>query len=190
MRANRAANQLRIIAGVWRGRRLVFAPVQGLRPTADRIRETLFNWLSPVIGGTRCLDLYAGSGALGFEAASRGAAEVVMVDNHSVVARTLREQRDLLGTDRVKIIEADVGTWLQGSPEPFDIVFLDPPFHANLLPGCIRQLEEKGWLAVPAWVYIEAERHLGLELPDDWDVYRDKHAGQVDYRLVRRTADR
>lgn len=188
MRSNRPANQLRIIAGVWRGRRLAFAPVPGLRPTADRIRETLFNWLGPVIGDARCLDLYAGSGALGFEAASRGAADVVMVENNPVVARTLREQRQLLDAGRVQIIEADVGAWLQSAAAPFDIVFLDPPFHAGQLPGCISLLEKQGWLATPAWIYIEAERHLDLVLPDCWEAYRSKRAGQVAYRLLRRTA--
>ncbi|MGD8311536.1 MAG: 16S rRNA (guanine(966)-N(2))-methyltransferase RsmD [Gammaproteobacteria bacterium] len=188
MRPNRPVNQLRIIAGDWRGRKLVFAPVPGLRPTADRIRETLFNWLSPVVDGACCLDLYAGSGALGFEAASRGAAGVVLVENSPVVARTLRDQRNALDASQVKVIEADVDTWLQGRPEPFDIVFLDPPFHENRLPGCLRKLEQSGWLAAGAWIYIEAERGLVLELPESWEPYRSKHAGNVDYYLMRRTA--
>ena len=188
MRADQQPNQLRIIAGSWRGRKLYFAPVPGLRPTPNRVRETLFNWLQPVIHGARCLDLYAGSGALGIEAASRGAVAVVLVDRDPQVVRTLREQLQILAADQVQVVQADVGNWLSGTPETFDIVFLDPPFREGLLPATIRQLEDDGWLAPEAWIYVEAEPELVPELPDNWELYRSKRAGQVGYQLVRRRA--
>ena len=186
MRANRPENQLRIIGGRWRGRRLRFAAQTGLRPTPDRVRETLFNWLAPVVRGSRCLDLYAGSGALGLEAASRGATEVVLVDHAATVVATLREQVALLEAGQVSVVQADVRQWLQGPSRPFDIVFLDPPFHQQLLPGCMGLLEANGWLAPDAFVYIEAEKGLQPELPENWSVYRSKQAGQVGYHLARR----
>ena len=186
MKQNHLSNQLRIIAGRWRGRKLSFASVPGLRPTPDRVRETLFSWLSPVIRDARCLDLYAGSGALGIEAASRGAAEVVLVDNDPTVVQTLREQLQLLEASQVRVVQADVGNWLSVNPAPFDVVFLDPPFRENLLAGSIRQLENGGWLAADALVYIEAEKGLVPDLPVGWEMYRSKSAGQVGYHLARR----
>ncbi len=186
MKSNQPRNQLRIIAGTWRGRSLGFAAVPGVRPTPDRVRETLFNWLAPVILGARCLDLYAGSGALGLEAASRGAAEVLLVDSDPLVVRTLREQSGMLGADQVRVVEADSGAFLRGPAEPFDVVFLDPPFREQRLPAAIRQLEAGAWLAAEAWVYLEAERELELPLPPNWELYRSKTAGQVAYHLVRR----
>jgi 16S rRNA (guanine966-N2)-methyltransferase len=186
MKADQPQNQLRIIAGSWRGRKLRFAPVPGLRPTPNRVRETLFNWLQPVIHGARCLDLYAGSGALGIEAASRGASAVVLVDRDPQVVRVLREQLQLLDAGQVQVLQADVGSWLSGTPEPFDIVFLDPPFRAGLLSAAIGQLEAGGWLAPEAWIYLEAEQGLVPDLPDNWELYRSKRAGQVGYHLARR----
>jgi len=180
-------NHLRIIGGSWRGRKLAFAPLPGVRPTPDRVRETLFNWLAPVIHGARCLDLFAGSGALGIEAASRGALQCVLVEREAQVVRVLREQVNRIGARQVRVIEADVTAWLSTASQTFDIVFLDPPFHTGLLPGCIRLLESAGWLAPAAWIYLEAEHALQLEFPDNWDVYRDRRAGQVSYRLVRRS---
>jgi 16S rRNA (guanine966-N2)-methyltransferase len=157
-----------------------------VRPTPDRVRETLFNWLNPVIRGARCLDLYAGSGALGIEAASRGAASVVLVDSNPQVVAKLREQLQLLGATRVQVVQSSVEGWLAASPEPFDIVFLDPPFRRNLLPACIRALESGGWLAADARIYLEAESSLEPELPESWELYRSKRAGQVGYHLARR----
>lgn len=184
MKANRAANQLRIIAGHWRGRKLPFAPVPGVRPTPDRVRETLFNWLSPSINGARCLDLFAGSGALGIEAASRGASRVVLVDNNTAVVKQLREQLALLQATQIEVVQANVDRWLAGQAEPFDVVFLDPPFREGLLPGCMAALAAGGWLAANACIYIEAERHYQLILPAGWELLRSKHAGQVDYHLA------
>jgi 16S rRNA (guanine966-N2)-methyltransferase len=184
MKANRAANQLRIIAGRWRGRKLSFAPAPGVRPTPDRVRETLFNWLSPGINGARCLDLFAGSGALGIEAASRGASRVVLVDNDTAVVTQLRAQLAVLQATRVEVVQANVDRWLAGQAERFDIVFLDPPFREGLLPGCMAALAANGWLAANAVIYIEAERHYELVLPAGWELLRSKHAGQVDYHLA------
>ena len=186
MRANRAQNQLRIIGGRWRGRKLTFAALPGLRPTPDRVRETLFNWLAPIIRGSRCLDLYAGSGALGLEAASRGAARVVMVDHAADVVGALREQLANLEDSEVEVIQADVVQWLRGQAQAFDIAFLDPPFRQGLLSESMRLLEANGWLAEDSFIYIEAEKDLRPDLPEGWEIYRSKQAGQVGYQLVRR----
>ena len=187
MKTRQAANQVRIIAGTWRGRRLSFAPVPGLRPTPDRVRETLFNWLSPVVRGARCLDLYAGSGALGLEAASRGAAEVVLVDNDPQVVAALGRQLESLGAQQVRVVQADVQQWLSGAVSQFDIVFLDPPFRRQLLAPCVQLLESRGWLSAQARIYIEAEKGLAPELPDNWELLRSKLAGQVGYHLAGRS---
>ncbi|MEN8108262.1 MAG: 16S rRNA (guanine(966)-N(2))-methyltransferase RsmD [Pseudomonadota bacterium] len=186
MRSNKPQNQLRIIAGQWRGRKLPFASVPGLRPTPDRVRETLFNWLSPVIAGSRCLDLYAGSGALGLEAASRGAADVVLVESKRTVVDSLNGQVRLLAAEQVHVLHADASVYLRGQAQPFDIVFLDPPFRQGQLDGIMEQLEENGWLTGDAWIYIEAERQQRLELPVNWCVHRSKTAGQVAFYLVNR----
>lgn len=187
MKMHPAANQVRIIAGTWRGRRLSFDPVPGLRPTPDRVRETLFNWLSPVVRGARCLDLYAGSGALGLEAASRGAMQVVLIDNDPQVVASLERQQGILGAHQVRVVRADVLQWLAGSASPFDIVFLDPPFRRQMLLPCIRELENRGWLSDKARVYIEAEKGLVPELPENWELLRSKAAGQVGYHLAMRS---
>ena len=180
-------NQLRIIGGEWRGRKLAFADVEGLRPTGDRIRETLFNWLAPYLPGARCLDLFAGSGALGLEAASRGAARVVMLDRAPTVVRLLREHCATLRADGVEVLQADALQYLGGHAEPYDIVFLDPPFHEGLLQPCCERLEAHGWLAPRAWIYLEAERGLGEpRLPVGWEMHRSKAAGEVGYFLARR----
>ena len=187
MRANRVQNQLRIIGGQWRGRKLGFAPLPGLRPTPDRVRETLFNWLAPDIRGSRCLDLYAGSGALGLEAASRGAAGVVLVDRSREIIASLQEQVAMLDARQVETVQANVLQWLRGPPRVFDIVFLDPPYGQGLLADSIRLLEANGWLAPEAVIYLESEKDLQLDLPDAWQVYRSKQAGQVKYQLVQRS---
>ena len=182
-------NQLRIIGGRWRGRRLLFPDVEGLRPTPDRVRETLFNWLAPSIEGARCLDLFAGSGALGIEALSRGAAEVVLVERQPRAVRQLRQNLAQLGAAAAQVISADVLVWLGGPSRPFDVVFLDPPFGTGLLAPVCMALEQKGWLANGARIYLEAARDTPkLELPENWQVVRDKTAGQVSYRLAVRQA--
>lgn len=182
-------NQFRIIGGRHRGRRLHFPGTEGLRPTPDRVRETLFNWLMPVIAGARCLDLFAGSGALGIEAVSRGASRVVLVDCHAAVARQLRDNLALLDAGNAGVVQADALAFLAGTPEIFDVVFLDPPYGSELLAPCIARLEPGGWLADPAWIYLEAPAGEALPaLPANWTVQRSKRAGQVGYHLLRRTA--
>lgn len=183
-KGSKGINQLRIIGGAWRSRRLHFPNVEGLRPSTDRVRETLFNWLQPVIEGSRCLDLFAGSGALGLEALSRGAAQVTFVDQHSKVINALRNNLKLLESTAADIIQADALDFLQGNPHPFDIVFIDPPFRQELLQPCL-QLLDRGWLGLDARVYIETELEQGTpDLPEGWEILRSKKAGQVAYHLV------
>lgn len=181
-------NTLRIIGGTWRGRKLHFPAVDGLRPTPDRVRETLFNWLQPIIIGARCLDLFAGSGALGFEALSRGAAGVLMVERDGSAVEQLRENIAILKTADTQVIQRDALAFLnngRGDAAPFDVVFLDPPYHQNLIDPCCASLEQHGWLAPHAHLYIETERSLAqLQLPASFTITRDKAAGEVAYRLI------
>jgi 16S rRNA (guanine966-N2)-methyltransferase len=156
-----------------------------LRPTADRVRETLFNWLAPVIPGARCLDAFAGSGALGFEAVSRGAGEVVLIEQSGAVARQLEANALRLGADETRIVQRNALRWLEGAGQPFDIVFLDPPFADALWAPAIARLAGRGWLKPGSRVYLEAPMRIGFpELPPNWDLVRDKTAGQVRYGLV------
>jgi 16S rRNA (guanine966-N2)-methyltransferase len=181
----RGGNQLRIIGGEWRGRKLRFPDVEGLRPTTDRVRETLFNWLQPVIHGARCLDLFAGSGALGLEALSRGAANVCFVDSDRRAVQSLKDNLALLQDQAGTVVQADALTYLKAGPQPFDIVFLDPPFRKELLQPCLELLYSEGWLADNARLYIEVEQELGEpELPPGWEWQRSKKAGQVVYGLA------
>jgi 16S rRNA (guanine966-N2)-methyltransferase len=179
------SGRLRIVAGKWRSRLLPVAEEPGLRPTSARIRETLFNWLASTIEGSRCLDLFAGTGALGFEALSRGAREVVFVENSARAAATLEDSVKMLEATGARIHQADAISYLKGEPEPFDIVFLDPPFADDLLEDLCRLLSEGNWLAVGARVYLEQDRERPLPaLPDGWTIINDKTAGQVRYALV------
>jgi 16S rRNA (guanine966-N2)-methyltransferase len=185
--AKKGGNQVRIIGGEHRGRRLVFPDLPGLRPSGDRVRETLFNWLQPVIVNARCLDLFAGSGALGLEAASRGAREVVMLDIAPRVVRQLEANRKLLGLSRVRVIKADALRWLEQPPHPFDLVFVDPPFAASLLGEVCMKLETRGWLTADASIYLEDDAGRGFDaLPANWQWYRRQLAGQVRFGLARR----
>jgi 16S rRNA (guanine966-N2)-methyltransferase len=179
---------LRIIGGEWRSRQIVFDDAPGLRPTPDRVRETLFNWLQTDIANSRCLDLYAGSGALGFEAASRGARSVVQVENHPKVCQKLRENTVRLGANQVTLQAADVMQFLRSRvDEGFDLIFLDPPFGQNQVVAVCLQLEEQGWLVPYAKIYIEAERQLTLtELPVNWSLLKNRVAGQVAFYLFQR----
>jgi 16S rRNA (guanine966-N2)-methyltransferase len=177
-------NQLRIIGGTWRSRRVNFPDVEGLRPSPDRVRETLFNWLAPIIQGAHCLDLYAGSGALGLEALSRGADAVTFVDVDNRVAVQLEQNLTLLGASGAQVMQMDALVFLQRAPQPFDVVFLDPPFHRGLLPACLEKLST-GWLAEGARVYVENEAELGEPpLPPEWTLLRSKQAGRVRYSLL------
>ncbi len=183
-----ANNQLRIIGGLWRGRKLAFPDVEGLRPTGDRIRETLFNWLAPEIQGARCLDLFAGSGALGIEALSRGAAASVMVERDSKAAAQLKANLAILKDETGRILNADIMELLRkgNSDEPYHIIFIDPPFQLKLWQAVIEALEAGNWLADNATIYIESGRDDQYAPPINWQLHRDKHAGAVSYRLFYR----
>ncbi|HRX69630.1 MAG: 16S rRNA (guanine(966)-N(2))-methyltransferase RsmD [Candidatus Competibacteraceae bacterium] len=188
MKSHRRSTQaLRIIGGQWRSRRLEFPDLPGLRPTPDRVRETLFNWLAPVLPGARCLDLFAGSGALGIEALSRGAAEVVFVERQPLAVRALRNNLDRLSASNARVDPLDALTWLRPSGTPFDIVWLDPPFGEGLLEPACALLEQGGWLAAIAWIYLETQADQPRPLlPAHWTFHREKTAGMVTYRLARR----
>ena len=182
--------QVRIIGGEWRGRKLHFPPSAGLRPTPDRVRETVFNWLQFELAGARCLDLFAGSGALGFEALSRGADEVVFVERDPVAARAIGDMLAQLRCDRGHVEQVDALPWLERGPpasKPFDIVFLDPPYDKAWLPVLAEKLERGGWLAPRAWIYLEDAAARGEPaLPPGWTLHRSKRAGDVGYHLARR----
>ena len=181
-------HQLRIIGGRWRGTRLRFPAVAAIRPTPDRVRETLFNWLAPVIGGARCLDLFAGSGALGLEALSRGAQKVTFVDRDPRIAAYLRETLARLDSTSGTVMVADAQRFVQGIGGPFEVVFLDPPFGEGLLSPLCVQLESTGWLAAGAFIYIESEAEAGDPvLPPGWTLHRRGRAGKVGYYLARTT---
>lgn len=180
---------VRIIAGEWRGRRIEVASGAEIRPTPDRVRETLFNWLAPVLPGMHCLDLYAGTGVLGIEALSRGAAESWFVEQDAEAARALEMvlgRFDGPGHDRGRVLRADARRWLAGPvPRSFDLVFLDPPYAADEL-GNLCTLLARGWLTPHAWVYLETSRKNALPaLPAGWQLHREREAGEVRYALAR-----
>lgn len=176
--------KLRIIAGRFRGRKIPVPQQPDLRPTGDRVRETLFNWLSPWLPGSRCLDLFAGTGALALEAASRDARRVLAVERDRVLAASLRQLADEWGAQALEVANADALTLLGGPPEPFDLVFLDPPFGAGLLPEVFERLEQ-GWLAPGAMVYVESDAGEIVQAPEGWSLHRERRAGQVVFRLYR-----
>jgi 16S rRNA (guanine966-N2)-methyltransferase len=185
--AARRRNAVRIIGGGWRGRRVQFPDSPGLRPTPDRVRETLFNWLQQSIAGTRCLDLFAGSGALGIEALSRGAREVVFVEQARDPARALAAELERLGgSSRAHVIETAAQRFLAAPGEPFDGVFLDPPYGRGYLPESVAAIDAGGWVKAGGWVYLESERAAGVPaIPPHWDLAKSKSAGEVGYHLAR-----
>lgn len=159
---------------------------QGLRPTPDRVRETLFNWLTPVIEGARGLDLFAGTGALCLEALSRGASEVVMVERATQVAEQLRRNIATLGAHGAAVIQADAVEFLSRAYQPFDVIFLDPPFASDFIERCGALIETRAWLKPGGLVYIEAPAALEpLPLPSSWKIWRSRRAGRVGYHLAR-----
>ncbi len=178
---------IRIIGGQWRGRKLKVPDVVNLRPTPDRVRETVFNWLAPHIAGSYCLDLFAGSGALGFEALSRGASHVVMTDDSPIVIQLLQEELQLFKAENADIYRARAPLQLKPPAHPFTIVFLDPPYGDNLLLPCCFYLEANGFLAEEAYIYLEARETLDEKnLPAHWQLLKSKRAGQVAYHLIKR----
>lgn len=178
------AGVLRIIGGSWRGRKLSFPEVEGLRPTGDRIRETLFNWLQPVLGGSRCLDCCAGSGALGFEAASRGAAHVSMVEADRSAYATLAANKTQINAEQIELFHGRIEAYLNTVKTPFDVVFLDPPYQFDLWTNIANELTDSALLNEGARIYIEYPRRQEQpELPPSWHCLREKQAGDVKYAL-------
>jgi 16S rRNA (guanine966-N2)-methyltransferase len=180
-------NSVRIIGGGWRGRRVGFPDIPGLRPTPDRVRETLFNWLQHDIMGARCLDLFAGSGVLGLEALSRGAKELVFVEQAVAAARGLKEQLIRLGGQaRGQVMEMGAARFLRAPAPAFDIAFLDPPFERGALSEYVPMLDAGNWLKVGGLVYLENEKSAGApQLPPHWELLKSKAAGEVGYHLAR-----
>jgi 16S rRNA (guanine966-N2)-methyltransferase len=179
---------LRIIAGTWRGRRFRFTAEANIRPTPDRVRETLFNWLRERVTAARCLDLCAGSGALGLEALSRGAARVHFVESDATAVRELRARLEEWGARGGTVERMDALRYLRTKPEAFDIVFLDPPFTAGLLRAAAHLLEDRDWLAPAALIYVESAARVELpELPAAWRLVKAKRAGEVGYHLFQKS---
>jgi len=182
-----ALGKVRIIGGEWRGRKLTVLDKPGLRPTADRVRETLFNWLQWQIHGSRCLDLFAGTGILGIEAFSRGARAVTLIEQDAEIVATLTAQLTILPEHQIQLIHSNALDFLSHSPpQPFDVVFLDPPFATPLLEPCCQLLEQRGWLREHAQIYIESGKETNPPLPPNWDTVRGQIAGQVKYQLAAR----
>lgn len=183
------SGQIRIIGGQWRGRKLPVPESPGLRPTTDRVRETLFNWLAPLIVDASCLDCFAGSGALGLEALSRYAANATLLEMERGVAQQLQKNLATLKASNAKVVNTNTLAFLAQAGAPHDIVFVDPPFRKGLLEETLKLLENNGWLSDEALIYIESEVENGLPpVPMNWHVYREKVAGQVAYRLYQREA--
>ncbi len=185
--SQRNRGRLRIIGGQWKRHTLYFNGGADLRPTPDAIREKLFNWLTPVIEGACCLDLFCGSGALGFEAASRGAALVILVDNNRQSCEEINKNRVRLGAQQIRVYCEDALEWLASSNQAFDIVFLDPPYNSDLARRSIARLQAHQ-LAPGTMVYVETERRLKLAYPKNWEELRSGHAGQVSCRLFQITS--
>ena len=182
-----AKGNIRIIAGKHRGRKLPVLMAEGLRPTTDRVKETVFNWLMPYIQQSVCLDCFAGSGSLGFEALSRGAGQITLLELNKSAVNQLKQNQQLLTADNMHIIHTDSLEYLRhpGADKPqFDLVFLDPPFHKQLA-GQAAALLNVGWLAENAIIYVETEQNSNQPLPVNWQLLKEKNAGQVSYRLYR-----
>ncbi len=178
--------ELRIIGGQWRSRKLRFDALPGVRPTPDRVRETLFNWLQAWVSGSRCLDMFAGSGVLGFEALSRGAHSVTFIDELTQVAARLRDQAQNLGALNAEVVRSSATQWLKQKPNTlFDIVFIDPPFSKNLIADILQAVVAH--CSVSARIYVEAEKYLEeAVLPSGWGIEKSKQAASVYFHLLRR----
>ncbi len=184
--ANHGKNTLRIIAGQWRGRKLHFATAPGLRPTPDRVRETLFNWLQGHLAEAHCLDLFAGSGALAFEALSRGAAHVTLVEQHPAAIQQLTDTIQQLKTSRATLVHANAFDYLAQQAQPFDLIFLDPPFGKDYLPLLLKHIEEKKLLHKNGLIYLEYEQgEMPKDAPERFIGIKEKQAGKVVSKLLR-----
>lgn len=188
-------NQFRIISGKWRGRKLRFTGQKGLRPSLDRVRETLFNWLQGKLAEKTVLDLFAGSGALGFEAASRYARQVYLVEKNRVTVQQLHSNRQLLQTEGIRIYHHSAQNFLRAKAVDknwhhfINIVFIDPPFHQNLLNPICAQLQESQILAKSSWIYLETEKQQTPSVPDNWQLKKSAQVGQVAFFLYQTTED-
>ncbi len=182
--------EVRIIAGRWRGRKLPVLNSQGLRPTGDRVKETLFNWLMPYIEDSCCLDCFAGSGSLGFESLSRGAKQVTFVELDKTVINQLKQNLISLKCDekQADVINQNSLEWLKKAQKTprFDVIFLDPPFHFGLVERTIALLAQNNWLEQDALIYIETEKDKPLNIPENWVLLKQKITGQVCYRLYQK----
>lgn len=186
-RPPKRSGKVRIIGGLWRGRIIHFPPELHVRPTPDRVRETLFNWLANNLRNTWCLDLFAGTGALGFEALSRGASRLTCIDHSFEVIKHLKKTAQILKRPDIEIINADIPYAGFKFRTPFDIVFIDPPFYRNLVDSTIKWLEEEKILNPGAIIYIEHETGLKLNsIPTNWHLLKNEIAGQVNYQLFQK----
>ena len=177
-----ATGQIRIIAGKHRGRKLPVLMAEGLRPTTDRVKETVFNWLMQYIPQANCIDCFAGSGGLGFEALSRGAKNVTLIELNKAAASQLQANKDLLKADDLTVIHSDSLHFLNQTNEVFDVVFIDPPFRKNLVEQTATALNHNK-LADNAMIYVEMEAESQQQLPSNWQLLKEKTAGQVIYQL-------
>ncbi len=180
-----ADNSLRIVGGEWRSRILKFPDAGGLRPTSGKIRETLFNWLGHNVIGADVLDMFSGSGALGLEALSRGAASAVMIEKNRAAAEQLKQNCQILQTSKAQVIIANAIDWVAENTSSFDLVFLDPPFAEGLLSECI-ELCIKGLVKLEGLVYLEAAREQQVDTPEEFEVIKSKSSGNVTYQLWQR----
>jgi 16S rRNA (guanine966-N2)-methyltransferase len=173
---------IRIIGGIYRGKKIHFPLVEGLRPTPDRVKETLFNWLMNDIRGAHCLDAFAGSGSLGLEAFSRGAAQVIFVEQSSAAHNNLKKIITQFNSPVLKLIRADALNYLHHCREQYDVIFLDPPFAANLIPQCLTDIVSNNLLTTGGLLYLESPTPIDLDL-NQWKSHRVKQSGQVIYSL-------
>ena len=181
---------IRLIAGQWRGRKLAVANVSGLRPTSDRLRETLFNWLAPDLHGARCLDLFAGTGALSLEVLSRGAKSVQCCELNKLAADQLRQNAQLLNASDLHLFNGDAFAYIEQNPNQiFDIIFIDPPFADNVWQRSINTLIMRDYLDSASAIYVESTKNIELDIPTPWYCAREKSMGNVLARLYRRDTD-
>jgi 16S rRNA (guanine966-N2)-methyltransferase len=180
-----AQSSIRIIGGKWRSRKVSFITKDALRPTPDRVRETLFNWLAPYIHGAVCLDLYAGSGVLGLEALSRGAQSVVALENDRDNYQKILQAKEILQADTLEVLHKNVLDWLQTPKFTADIIFVDPPYKQEILIQTLQLLEANNWVSPDGMIYFEQDKPLELsELPANWTLWRNSKASKVYYFLA------